>query len=108
MLETDDPQIPGDIWLYPVPNDSTDDILVYYEQIHTLMTNATDSPMIPIQAHMALAEKAASDLALQNGDIPLHNLLFTRYRASMFDAKKSLTKREGGDRYPTMRNEAGY
>lgn len=104
VLATDDPQIPGDLWLYPIPNDATWNVRLYYLQLPEDMSGETDSPILPIHSHMAVAEKAAADLALKNGDIPLHNILHGRYTASIARSQAMLHRRAYGNRYPNMKD----
>ena len=101
------PQVPGDIWLYPIPDDnggSNYTLRFKYYQLPTALSTSTDIPELPLHSHMAIAEKAAADLSLKNGDLALHNLLTARYNASILRTRTLLHQRPHSVRYVNMKD----
>lgn len=84
-------QRPGDIWLYPIPDD-TYDLKVWFYQMPKDMTNDDDISNLPIYLHMAVCYKAAAILALKNKDIRTHNTLVAMSQRLVDVAKTNLNR----------------
>jgi len=74
------PQRPGDIWLYPIPDDNGTanyTLRVYFYQMPTDLSADTDISNLPIYLHMAVCYRAAALLAMKNKDLRTHNTLIS-------------------------------
>lgn len=74
-----DPQRPGDLWLYPVPDTTTaagyPNLRVWYYQMPSTLSADGEMSELPIPLHMVCCYKAAALLALKNKDLSTHSTL---------------------------------
>lgn len=78
--ETDkDPQRPGDLWLFPVPDTTTaagyPNLRVWYYQMPSTLSTGGHISELPIPLHLVCCYKAAALLALFNKDLGTHSSL---------------------------------
>ena len=90
---TTDPQVPGDIWLSPIP-DGIYTLRVYYDQ-RTILSSDSDVPGIPEVAHQAIVYYAAMFMSFKDGNQKKANNYAAMYKQTIFDTKKWLHKRDG-------------
>lgn len=75
----DDPQIPGDIWLYSIP-DAVYMMRFYYFQIPDTLSTGTDIANLHAKSHMAICYRAAMSLAFKRANRPLAADMAALYR----------------------------
>jgi hypothetical protein len=99
-------QIPGDIWLYPVPDSNSSNnytLRVYYYQIPATLSTGTHVSILPLPMHEMVCEKAAADLAIKGKDYQLAQMMEQRYLLSM-DKARRMYSNMSRDRYPHMKD----
>jgi len=69
-----DPQLPGDLWLFPVP-DAIYKLQMYYYQRPTELTTSGQIPELPIHWHMTIPYRAAEILAIKKKDYELARMM---------------------------------
>lgn len=99
-------QLPGDIWLYPVP-DAVYTTRVRYFQMPTDMDEDADVSELPLSVHMAVCYYSAMLIAMKDGNQKKISNLNTLYETKMAKSRKMLHRvnRTGPK---TARDEAGY
>jgi hypothetical protein len=110
--ETDnDPQRPGDLWLYPIPDTTTaagyPNLRVWYYQMPTELSTGTDITELPIPLHQLCCYKAAADLAFFNKDLQTHASLTTMADRASFTYKQN-SNRTQRDRPFFTQDVMGY
>lgn len=101
---------PGDIYLYPIPDDnggSNYTVRAYYYQLPTTLSADTDVTELPIQCHKAVCYLAASNMALKGEDLRKHDYLLLRYENELMKIKNSYHRLQR-QRNWHMRDEMGY
>ncbi len=109
-VTTDDPQIPGDIWLYPIPDangSSNYTLRMYYFQKPTELSSGGDIPEFPDHMHMAIAYHAAMILAIKNSDFQRANFLEAKYRFELVEIKNHYA-RKNRDRSRVVKDAMNY
>lgn len=103
-------QFPGDLWLFPTPDDNATanyTVRFYYYQLPTTLILGNDIPEFPIPLHMAICYKAASHLAFKGKDYQLGAAMETLYQNSVTDHIK-FSFRPNRDLKPVVRDVMGY
>ncbi len=103
---TQDPQRPGDLWLYPIPDTTTvaglPNLRVWYYQMPSPLSTGTDISELPIPLHKVCCYKAAADLALFNKDLALHASLTTMADRGTFTFKQNANRGQRDRPYHTV------
>lgn len=98
--------LPGDIWLYPVP-DSAYTIRYYFYQRPTDLTNDTDVTELPQALHWAVVYHAVAMLSLKADDQNKHTLMLMQYAAAVQRARRWLVKEDRTGHF-RMQDAMGY
>lgn len=104
---TTSPQVPGDFWVWPIPDVNTYTFRLRYYQAPTDLTADGHIPEFPLFMHMALAYKSAHVIALRQQETQLATLLDQLYRADMRDAKEFYQESQR-DTFPSTQDHMGY
>jgi hypothetical protein len=102
----DDPQIPGDIWLYPIP-DAVYTLRFYYYQLPESVSTGTDIVNLHTMLHMAVCYRAARDLAYKKSDYKRADRLSRDYEIHISKAKQSINV-DQRDRGHVIKDAMGY
>lgn len=86
--------LPGDIWLYPVPDDATYVIRYYFYQKPSALTNDSDVTELPETLHWAVVYHATAMLALKNDDQNKHTIMMIQYDRAIARARRWLVKED--------------
>lgn len=103
---SNDPQIPGNISFWPIP-DAAYPFRLYYYQRPTSLTLGTDISELPIHWHMLPCYKAAEWLAIKKKDFELARMMERKYAMGVTDAKQ-LALRPQRARSNYTKDEMGY
>ena len=103
-----DPQRPGDIWFFPIP-DAVYTFRFYYYQQPTPLTGKTDTDIseLPPYMHMAVCYAAAEPLAIKRKDYELARLLNQKYLQAI-DRGRMAANRPQRDRQNFVPAVMGY
>jgi hypothetical protein len=109
VLVTNATQIPGDVWLYPIPDDNGGanyTLRMRYFQGPTALTDDAHVPQLPIFAHMLIPLKAASLLAIKKKDPTLKRMIDSEYQEHMIDVMRQMNtlNRDRGREIEDVRN----
>ncbi len=88
-------QIPGDIWLYPVPDDnggSNYTLRYRYYQTPTDLSSDADVPELPVYAHKLICYMAALDLLGKTGNQKKINNVAGKYELELRRVKRVITQ----------------
>jgi hypothetical protein len=85
---------PGDIWLYPLPNNSVDTLRVVFYQKPSVLSTSTEVTELPEFLHEAICYHAAWQLALKDDNQAKINNLGVMYKDLLADAKLTISKRD--------------
>jgi hypothetical protein len=110
VLNTDDPQLPGDVWLYPTPDDnggSNYKMRVYYYQKPDDLAADGEIPELPLQTHDTIALKAARALAIKGKDFGLAGSLQNLFLTEMA-SHREFFNRKSRDKNPEIKDLMGY
>lgn len=109
---SNDPQIPGDIWLFPLPDDTYPFRLYYYQRPTELATaNADDNAKVmelPGHWHMVVCLRAAEMLAVKIKDYELSRLLEGKYWNALMEAKGQAMRPQRDRATAMVRDVMGY
>jgi hypothetical protein len=103
---SNNPQIQGDIWLYPIPN-AADKLRVRHYRKPATLSTGTEISLFPEGLHMALCYKAAEELAMKGKDYELMRLLNQKFETSV-TKYVSYIKEDQLDRNMTVKDTMGY
>jgi len=80
--------LPGDLWLYPVPDAVTYTLRVYFYQRPGILANTTDITELPEMLHWSVVYHAAAMLSLKNDDQNKHTIMMIQYDRSIARGKR--------------------
>jgi hypothetical protein len=96
---------PGDIWVYPVPVDTSYTLRLVYYQKPTAMSSSNEVTELPEFLHLMVCYHAGWHLAMKDDSSTKINILSALYAAEMDKAKRVVNKR---DRTGAWQIRSGY
>lgn len=106
VLMTNDPQLPGDIYMYPVP-DAVYKTRVRYYQRPTDMTADGDISELPLSMHLAVVYYTTMLMAMKDANQKKITNMNALYRQKMASSAKMLNRVDRTGRF-LARDAAGY
>lgn len=88
---------PGDVWLYPVPDNNGGDnycLRIAYYQKPTALSNTTDVSELPEFLHESVCYHAAWHLSLKDDNQSKINNLAMMYKDAITEAKRTVVRRD--------------
>jgi hypothetical protein len=112
VLTTDDPQLPGDIWLYPRPDDNggsnyTLRMFYYQDGSTTDLSTGTDIPLLSRYLHRAICYEAAKVLLYKADKLQKALIMGQEYEKQIVKAN-DFRQRMRRDIPPVVKDVMGY
>ncbi len=93
--------LPGDMWLYPVP-DAIYTLRIYFYQKPTVLVSVTDITELPNMLHWSVIYHATAMLALKNDDQNKHTLMMIQYDRSIARGRRWYAQHDRSNQHFTQ------
>lgn len=106
VLRTDDPQLPGDIYMYPIPDAVYETKIRYFQRPTDLDADGNISEL-PIGLHMAVVYYSVMLIAMKDGNQQKITNMNSLYEQKILASEKSLSRVDRTGHF-SVRDGAGY
>lgn len=99
--------LPGDLWLYPVPDSDEYTLRVYFYQRPTTLVADADITELPDMLHWAVVYHTTAMLALKADDMNKHTIMSVQYDRAIARGRKWYTQHDRSNQHFTQ-DAMGY